>query len=47
MFHPYSNPKATGWQGWFECGGKATAFVGLDGRVVLFDDATKEVTPLY
>ena len=34
MFKMYSNPKATGWLGWFEIAGKATAFVGLDRRVV-------------
>ena len=46
MFHEYANPKKVGWLGWFECGGRATAFVGLDGRVSLFDDQTKAITPL-
>ena len=35
MFQMYSNPSATGWLGWFEnADGNATAFVGLDRRVV-------------
>lgn len=35
MFKKYSNPKATGWLGWFEdASGQVTAFVGLDRRVV-------------
>lgn len=34
----YSNPQAVGWLGWCEDGdGKATAFVGLDRKVVFRD----------
>ncbi len=39
MFKMYSNPKATGWLGWFEDGGgNCTAFVGLDRKVVFMGD---------
>ena len=39
MFHMYSNPKATGWLGWFEDGeGNATAFVGLDRKVLFMHE---------
>ena len=39
MFHRYQNPEATGWLGWFEdADANATAFVGLDRRVVFMDD---------
>lgn len=31
----YSNPKGAGWRGWLETpGGKAIAFIRLDGEVV-------------
>lgn len=39
MFHRYKIPDAVGWLGWFEDeSGNATAFVGLDRRVVLVQD---------
>jgi len=39
MFRMYSNPKATGWLGWFEdADGKATAFVSLDRRVTFMHE---------
>ncbi len=47
MYHEYKNPKAVGWLGWFECDGRATAFVCLDGHVMLWDDDTKTATSLY
>jgi len=35
MFKMYSNPKATGWLGWFEdANGQATAYVDLERRVL-------------
>lgn len=47
MFHRYKNPKDVGWLGWFDCDNVASAFVDLEGRVVLFDSETGAVTPLY
>ncbi len=41
MFKMYSNPKATGWLGWFEnAEGTATAFVGLDRKVIFMSELT-------
>lgn len=39
MLKFYSNPGATGWLAWIEDGtGQATAFVGLDWKVVYMAD---------
>ena len=39
MFKMYANPKETGWLGWFEgADGQATAFVGLDRKVVFMHE---------
>ena len=39
MFKRYKNPESVGWLGWFEdAEGKATAFVGLDRRVIFMHE---------
>lgn len=39
MFFAYRHPTKVGWLGWFEdANGTATAFVGLDGKVIFVHD---------
>lgn len=38
MFKRYANPEAVGYLGWFECGGKVSAFVNLDRTIVFVEE---------
>lgn len=38
MFKSYANPNSVGYLGWFECGGKVSAFVDLQRKVIFVEE---------